>query len=137
MKPVPLLAALAAVLSLMPAAAAACSVEVAWPRDPALRFAGRDMRRVTGTYRLEPSQETPGVLRARITTRRGTWVDVDQPYHWLMVECQVHDLPLGDAEGVFYLSRRSRNGRYRVLGWSGQYIPGLRMQVDYGEEGRQ
>ena len=130
-------ALIAVCMLLPPVPAAACSISVAMPRDPALRFADTNVRRVTGTFRLEQIQRTPGQLRARVTTRRGTWLDTYQPYADFLVECNVHDLPLGDAEGVFYLSRRSRNGRYRVLGWSGRYIPGLAIQLDPGEESLQ
>ncbi len=136
----PLLAA-----ATLPAApAAACSISFAQPRDPAVRYAGTDVRRVTGTYRIQRVEagrgpNDPARIYGRVTTRRGTWFDVVQPYYEVLVECAAYDLPMGDAEGLFYLARRSYDGRNWMLGFRGRHIPGtaLRPAYEAGEEGQQ
>src|SRR4051812_49355409 len=49
----PLLLAVASVAAAQAAPAWACTVTRTAPRDPAVRYAGTDVRRVFGTYRLE------------------------------------------------------------------------------------
>ena len=129
-----------AALALAPVPAAACSIIFTAPRDPAVRYAGTDVRRVTGTYRIgrmviPDDASSPALIYGRLTTRRGTWFDVAQPYRQQWVDCLVYDLPMGDAEGLFYLSRRSRAARYELLGWRGGYVPGGR-SLESAAEGR-
>ena len=137
----PLLAA-ALALPLLPAPAAACSISFTQPRDPAVRYAGTDVRRVIGTWRIERIEQAPGRTQpariyGRLTTRRGTGFDVVQPWYGILVECSAYDLPQGDADGLFYLTRRSTDGRYWMLGWRGRHIPGTGLRPDHGDEGHQ
>jgi hypothetical protein len=125
----PLLLAVASVAAAQAAPAWACTVTRTAPRDPAVRYAGTDVRRVIGTYRLE-RVAAPGtmdramVIHGRLTTRRGTYFDLYQFYRQQWVDCLIYDLPVHDASGTFYLSRHSNNGRYQLLGWSGEYVSG-------------
>jgi hypothetical protein len=138
-----LLGALTLLAAVAPLPATACSISWTRPRDPAVRYAGTDVRRVTGTYRIERIEQArnanePVRIYGRVTTRRGTWFDVVQPYYEILVACAAYDLPMSDAAGLFYLERRARDGRYRVLGWRGQPVAGTALRPSYetGEEGQ-
>lgn len=127
--------------ALAPVPAFACSVTQTAPRDPEVRYAGTSARRVAGTYRIERVAAaggfaSPAFIHGRLTTRRGRIFDVVQEYLQPLVDCSVYDLPVGDAQGIFYLSGRSRDGRYRLLGWTGTHIPGTRI-IQPGEAGNQ
>jgi hypothetical protein len=139
-----LLGALTLLAAAAPLPAMACSIGFTQSRDPAVRYAGTDIRRVTGTYRIERIEQArnprdPARIYGRVTTRRGTWFDVVQPYYEILVACAAYDLPMSDADGLFYLERRARDGRYWMRGWQGQPIAGtvLRPAYDSGEEGQQ
>lgn len=124
------------------APAQACSVNRTGPRDPAERYAGTNVRRVIGTYRVERiavpgGYSSPAWVHGRISTPRGPYFEVAHPYQQQLVDCLVYDLPVGDAEGTFYLSRRSRHGRFRILGWSGRHIPGNAIVQPSGEPGEE
>ena len=117
--------------ALAPLPASACSVT--WRvngKTAEERMAGRtDVRRVIGTYRMErivapASFNAPARILGRLETRRGTSFRIVQPYRDEWVDCLAYLLPMADASGTFYLSRRARNGEYELLDWSGRYIPG-------------
>jgi hypothetical protein len=126
-------------VALVPAPGLACSGRFTGPRNPEQRYAGTEVRRVVGTYRLERVAVAGGYVRpalfdGRITTRRGSTLLVRQAYMQPQVDCGFYDLPLGDAQGTFYLSPTRRGGRYELLGWTGTLIPGNRIPQP-GEEG--
>lgn len=129
MKAFPLLT-LACALPLLPAPAMACSASRTAAPTAAERVEGRtDLRRVVGTYRMErvdrpESHGAPGLVRGRVTTRRGSSYPVVQPYWGIWIECGVYDLPLSDASGIFYLKRRAQGGVHELVDWSGRHIPG-------------
>lgn len=125
------IAAFAAGLFVLSGPAAACSVSGNYNRPVEERIAGReDLRRVTGTYRIEridPQTTYLGDMpvHGRLTTLRGTSFAIVQPYNRVWVECLIYDLPMGDAAGTFYISRRPRGGEYELVDWSGHYIAGM------------
>ena len=128
-------------LAFAPDPALSCSVTFTEPRDPAVRYAGTSVRRLVGTYRMEGvavpgGLSTPALIHGRLMTRRGRIFPVVQEYREQLVDCAVYDLPTGDAKGLFYLSRRKRDGRYRLLGWRGTHIPGMQITrpVEEGDE---
>jgi hypothetical protein len=124
-----LFACLIVAAALQAAPALACSATRIGPRDPAERYAGTDVRRVIGIFRIErmatpESMDRAGVIHGRLTTGRGTGFDTYQFYRDVWVDCLIYDLPVHDASGTFYLSRSSSDGRYQLLGWTGEYVAG-------------
>lgn len=101
------------------------------------RMAGRtDVRRIIGIYRIEhvlPAEryDTPARILGRVETKRGTTFRIAQPYRQEWVDCLFYRLPMADASGTFYIARRDRNGRYELLDWSGEYIPGNALESGY------
>jgi hypothetical protein len=125
------IAAFAVGLFIQPGSAAACSVSGNYNRPVEERIAGRDdLRRVTGTYRIERIDLQTTYLgdmpiHGRLTTLRGTGFAIVQPYNPVWVECLIYYLPMGDAAGTFYISRRARDGEYELVDWSGHYVVGM------------
>jgi hypothetical protein len=139
LKHIPIVMGAFAVLSLQAAPARACSTSRR-PADTAQqRIAGRtDLRRVIGTYRIErvdpPATDGQVRVHGRITTARGNLVETVQPYHPAWVECAIYYLPVGDASGTFYLSRRPQDGEFELVDWSGQYMAGSVLRSDEGPQ---
>jgi hypothetical protein len=124
------IAAFAVGLFVQPGSARACSVSGNYNLPVEERIAGRDdLRRVTGTYRIERMDPQTIYLgdmpiHGRLTTVRGISFAIVQPYNQVWVECLIYYLPMADAAGTFYISRRERDGEYELVDWSGRYIPG-------------
>jgi hypothetical protein len=121
--------ALGASLVSFAAPAVSCSITRTNPgRTAEERMAERpDVRRVIGRYHIErvdpESFARAGTIHGRLTTLRGTWLDIAQPVREAWIDCLVYQLPLADASGTFYLARWPHGGEYELLDWSGDYLP--------------
>jgi len=122
--------ALGTAAALVSVDAAACSVSGRPAPTAAERIAGRDdLRQVTGSFRIEDISEANHlerqIVRGSVTRANGKSYPVSYEYMDVWVQCLIYVLPQGEAEGVFYLSRRSgKDGRYELVDWTGRYVEG-------------
>lgn len=93
--------------------------------------AREDVRMVKGEFHFEggwgelrpDGSLDRGVLRGRIETLRGTGWDTEQPYDQFAADCGAFLGPVADGQGVFWIERRKKNGRYQMLLWEGAHLP--------------
>ncbi len=87
------------------------------------------LRRIEGIFRVEGDIEWPegylasGVVRGQIESDTGRTYPVRFEYNEIYVQCGIQFTPPIDASGTFWITRRSRDGRYEMMLWEGEYTP--------------
>lgn len=122
--------ALAAVLTLQPLTAEACSFSWRRGNSPAEIRENSALQVVRGTFRFEQDPATGhivtdarGMALGRIETGRARyWNTYQFPLNEFSIECGAYLAPTGnEATGIFWISRERRNRRYRLMMWEGRY----------------
>lgn len=111
--------------------AVACGQEGARIATEARERSIRSLRRVSGAYSVtarevrrfeemgEPVEET--TYYGTVTTASGRTYRTVHVSDGTILLCSWAFQPRGDANGVFYLTRRPRDGIYRLVHWDGEY----------------
>ena len=121
----------------LPTAGQACSWvwEEGWSPEEIKQRA--DVRKVRATYKMLQVAGKTGTdengetivynaeFRGRLETLRGTGWDTYHEPPMYDLTCQIgnYHKPETDATGTFWISRKKKNGRYRILLWEGDYLP--------------
>ena len=125
-------------IALAATGAAACSMDMRPVRERVEQIkADPGVRLVKGVFHFEEIRGEPmndpdypgwlldAVILGKVETLRGTAFETSHAAPDESTTCYVgtYFKPGGDASGIFYLSRRKKDGRYELLHWEGEYLP--------------
>ncbi len=87
------------------------------------------LRRLEGNFFVEGEIEwpasygDPAIINGRIESKSGRSYPVQLEYLELLVPCGLQPTPPKNASGTFWITRKKRDGRYKMQLWVGEYLP--------------